>query len=301
MQSRVVVTGAAGWLGRAVVQALSESASVAVIGLTRSQVDLAVPGAFDDFLGDGASATVVHLAASLDRSETCEANDRQWRDTFLAGREVVQTSARQGVHHLVIAGSMDELGDADGVLKADLPSRPRTTYGLCKSLVREVAEFEARRSPVLIDWFRPTIVYGPGQRGPMLLPQLCAAASAGEELEVTDGKQIRDFLFVDDLVAWIRLAIERRATQSTPPPSSGFVLHHVGSARPTPVGDVFDRIEEAFPGARLKRGARPRRAHEPETQLAPADGTTISAWQPRVPWETGIARTIEWWRSASHG
>jgi dTDP-glucose 4,6-dehydratase len=272
-----------------------------VIGLTRSEVDLAVPGAFDEVLGDGAPTTVVHLAASLDRSDTRQADARQWRDTFLAGREVIQSSVARGVDHLVVAGTMDELGNAEGVLAADLPSHPRTMYGLYKALLREIAEFEARRVPVLIDWFRPTVVYGPGQRGPMLVPQACAAASTGEELAVTDGRQLRDFLFVDDLVAWICLAVERHATEAATPPSKGFVLHHLGSGRATAVGDVLDRIEAAFPGARLVRGARPRRGHEPEIQVAPQDGTSIAAWRPRVTWETGIARTIEWWRRASDG
>jgi nucleoside-diphosphate-sugar epimerase len=298
---RVIVTGAGGWLGRSVVTALSASESLQVSGLTRADLDLAVPGAFDNVIGTGASTTLVHLAASLNRAPTPEADARQWQDTFSAGREVILASVARGVDHLLVAGSMDELGDAEGVLARDLPSRPRSTYGLCKVLLRQVAEFEASRTPVLVDWFRPTIVFGPGQRGTMLVPQALAAASKGEELAVTDGAQRRDFLFVDDLVEWLRSAIEQGAERQPEGPGNGFVLHHLGSGQARPVADVFDRIEAAFPNARLIRGARPRRPHEPAVQVAPDNGSSIVGWRPRVSWEDGMARTIAWWQRVSRG
>lgn len=286
--TRVVVTGAGGWLGQAVVAALSASA-YEITALRREDGDLATPGVFARLLGEGRSTAVIHLAASLDRSGTMESDERQWRDTFGVGREVIQGSARAGVTHIIAAGSMDELGTADGVLKTTLPARPMTMYGLCKALVREVAEFETRRTDIRVDWFRPTIVYGPGQRGPMLIPSLCRAAHGREVLDVTDGLQKRDFLFVDDLVDWILLALGQD--------ESGFVVHHLGSAHPTPVREVLDAIEASFPGAVFRRGARPRRAHEPDVQVAPADGSAVAGWRPRVPLEAGLRSTVEWWRN----
>jgi nucleoside-diphosphate-sugar epimerase len=281
-------------LGRALVGRLAGSGRYSVLGLDRAEGDLAAPGIYEALLGDGSATTVVHLAASLDRSPGGEAG--QWRDTFALGRNVVGGSVAMGVPHLVIAGSMDELGSASGSLGSDVPSRPGTVYGLCKALLREVAEFETRRHPVRVDWFRPTVVYGPGQLGSMLIPGSCEAAARGLALDVTDGRQMRDFLFVDDLVAWIELAIEQGCAENGAGHVQGFELHHVGTGRPTPVGAVLDRIEAAFPGARFNRGARARGAHEPEVQVVAADGTGIPGWRAMVPWEEGIVRTIDWWR-----
>jgi UDP-glucose 4-epimerase len=292
------VTGAAGWLGRALVDRLGRAGRYSVLGIDKAEGDLSAPGTYETLVGDGSSATVVHLAASLDRSPAGE--ERQWRDTFAVGRSVVQGSVALGVSHLIIAGSMDELGSVDGLLGPDVPSVPGTVYGLCKSLVREVAEFEARRHPVRVDWFRPTVVYGAGQRGPMLIPSACEAAGDGRDLDVTDGRQMRDFLYVDDLVTWIELAIERGCSEEVGGRRHGFELHHVGSGQPTPVGTVLDLIEAAFPGARFHRGARVRGRHEPEVQVAAADGTSISAWRAMVPLKEGITRTTEWWRDL-HG
>lgn len=285
---RVVVTGSGGWIGRALVERLATS-GIDVVGLTRADGDLAVPAVFAELVGDGNKTTVIHLAASLDRAGTSAADERQWRDTFLAGRHVIQESTAVGVRHIIAAGSMEELGSASGALTTTRTARPSTTYGLCKALVREVARFEARRRPVRIDWFRPTVVYGPGQRGPMLVPALCNAAVRGERLAVTDGRQQRDFLFIDDLLEWLCMALDKSAR--------GFVLHHIGTGEATAVADVTARIESGFPGTTFDRGGRDLRRGEPPVQVAAPNGSSIREWRPRVNLEEGLERTIAWWRS----
>src|ERR1035437_5460803 len=87
---RVVVTGAAGWLGRALDSRLSKSGRYSVLRLDKAEGDLAEAGRYEALLGDGSRTTVVHLAASLDRSPAGATG--QWRDTFGAGRNVLEGS-----------------------------------------------------------------------------------------------------------------------------------------------------------------------------------------------------------------
>ena len=294
----VLVTGAGGWLGSALVGRLADVHRGPVVGFDRAALDCADVDRVEAVLTDVRPRTVVHLAASLARGPERGVAEAQWRDTFMAGRTVVQAAAAAGVPHVVLLGTMEELGDHSGVLTPDLPARPRTTYGLCKSLVREVAHFEARGAEGLrVEWARPTTVYGPGQRGAMLVPSACAAARAGQVAPFTSGEQRRDFLYVDDLVAWMTLAVDERVSVHG---ERGFHLHHLGTGEGVPVRDVLRHIADEFPGARFDLGALPRRPHEPLVQVAAPYASAdpvLGSWWPGTPWQDGLKRTIEWWRS----
>lgn len=289
---RILVTGAGGWIGSRVCERLRSSGRV-VADPSRGDVDWSDRDVTVTAIRDLAPATIVHLAASTDRGSGVDGV--QWRDTFLAGRNVVESAADAGVGHVLIAGTMEELGDAEGVLTVQVPPRPRTTYGLCKSLLREVAGFVARERPMRIDWFRPTTVYGPGQVGPMLVPTACRAATTGEPARFTAGTQERDFLFLDDLVDWIALASEQQ-----PAPAGELNVHHIGTGEGVRVADVLAFIADAIPGTRFDIGGIPRREGEPDKQVAPrcpSGDPVLGGWRASTEWRDGLRRTIEWWRS----
>lgn len=298
MGGGILITGARGWLASSLVASLERDGVDGVTALDRKALDCTHTEQIDAMLGKIGPRTIVHLAASLARGSEREITDTQWRDTFLAGRNVVQAAPRFGVRHLVLVGTMEELGDQSGALTTDLPARPRTTYGLCKSLVREVAQFEARHAPSMrVDWVRPTTIYGPGQRGAMLVPFACASAKLGRPAPFTSGTQKRDFLYVDDLVDWIRLAVDERVAVKG---AAGWHLHHLGTGDGVAVREVLQLIADELPGARFAIGALVRREHEPPIQVAPpyvSADPVLSSWTPMTTWHEGIKRTIEWWRS----
>lgn len=297
-----MVTGAGGWLGSALVGHLAQHSAVDVVALDRAGLDCADEVRVRAALARVRPRTVVHLAAALGRAPEAGAADAQWRDTFMAGKNVVQAAAGAGVAHLVVLGTMEELGDHSGVLAVDLPPRARTVYGLCKSLVAEVARFEVRRTDGLrVDWVRPTTVYGPGQRGSMVVPAACAAAQRGHPAKFTSGEQRRDFLYVDDLLAWLSLAVDERVAVHG---QRGFHLHHVGTGEGVAVRDVLRCVAGELPEACFELGALPRRPHEPLVQVAPPYSSTdplLASWSPTAPWREGVKRTAAWWRSQPVG
>jgi nucleoside-diphosphate-sugar epimerase len=291
------VTGAGGWIGSLLVSRLLDaSTGTDIQAPSRVELNLADSQQVETFLVESRPRKIVHLAASMARDADSSSIAEQWHDTFLAGRNVAQAAATAGVHQIIMAGTMEELGDQPGVLETDLPSQPRTTHGLCKTLVREVARFEARRGPMRIDWIRPTTAYGPGQRGPMVVPSACAAARSGRPTAFTIGIQKRDFLFVEDLLDWILLALDDRVSGQ----ELGFHLHHLGTGMGVTVREVLDLIASELPGARFELGAIPRRVHEPLVQIAPpyrSEDPVLSSWRAKTTWEAGIKRTTDWWRA----
>jgi nucleoside-diphosphate-sugar epimerase len=276
----VLVTGAGGWIGRALTDRLGGGA----VACTRADLDCADAVAVARTIAVVHPRAIVHLAASTDRASDGDGDRAQWRDTFGAARVVAETASAGGVAHLVMAGTMDELD-------------PRTTYGLCKSLARQVAEFHAHRAPGLrVDWFRPTTVYGPGQRGTMLVPYACESAVAGRPADFTAGDHERDFLYVDDLIEWLTLAVDERVSLAA---ARGFHLHHLGTGKTASVRAVLALIEREIPGADFRLGALPTRAHEPAVEDVPAyddPDPVLGAWRAKTGWQDGIRRTAAWWR-----
>jgi nucleoside-diphosphate-sugar epimerase len=289
----VLITGASGFVGRAVVDALRRRGDIRFLGIGRDDADLADKDQVRAVLEANRPGKLVHLAAAIPGGDDPPDRDRQWRDTFLAGRNVVELAAGAGVRHLLIAGSVAELGSQSGDLTPELPSQPRTHYGLCKALVRETAAFMARATPMRVDWFRPFTVYGPGQTGPMLVPAAFAAATGKQPADFTPGTQERDFLFIDDLAGWIAEGV------AWPLPRDGtgeFAVHHLGTGVGTPVRTVLERIAAMFPEAEFRLGALPRRAGEPDRQVA-LSREAPWAWSPRTSLDQGLAATASWWRS----
>lgn len=293
----VVITGAHGFIGRALAARLASEGITGVVGIDRSDFDLADPEATRRHLAQLRPRAIVHLAASLRRDPSPESQRAQWRDTFAAGRNVIETAAEIGVSHLLCAGSADEFGDQEGVVGPAVDARPVTAYGVCKTMLRELAAYHARVSSMRLDWFRPFHVYGVGQRGRSVIAYAFEAASADAEAEFTDGAQTRDFVYIDDVIDWLTAGLLAPAGEV---PAREPAIHHLGTGVATSVRDVLAAIAAEFPSSRFRLGALPRRPREPDCQIAPFPASDpASQWRPRVSLAEGLGRTADWWRAGA--
>ena len=283
---RVLITGGSGFIGRHVLSAVARVEHLEVQAPAHSEMPCDQVSAVEAELQSFRPTVVVHLAASLDRSETAVGRSSQWRHTFESARNMLDAAGASGVRHVIMAGSLEE-----GALDVPTARPPASTYGICKLLVREFARHVAANSSTSVDWLRPSIAYGPGQEGGMLLPSVLRAAAFGEEIEVTDGEQVRDFVYVSDLADWIV-----RCMESGPPKQ--FETHNVGGSA-TRVRDIFELIRNEFPESKLRIGARQRRVGEPNEVVIPnyhSVRTPLDSWSPTIDVHQGIHITAEWWR-----
>jgi GDP-L-fucose synthase len=125
----------------------------------------------------------------------------------------------------------------------------------------------------------------------MLVPSAFEAAVDRRPADFTDGAQERDFLFIDDLVAWIAGGLSWPGAGDGP---GCLEVHHLGTGVGTPVRDVLTRIARFFPGASFRLGALPRRAGEPDRQVA-LSRPAPWPWTPRIGIDEGLAATAAWW------
>jgi nucleoside-diphosphate-sugar epimerase len=174
---RVVVTGATGFIGRALCQALSSS-SVEVVAVARTHADgpwerlVAVDLELDPIPADAllGADTVFHLAArvhALDETRPlARALDRVYERANVEGTRRVTAAARAaGVDRLVNFSSVKAMGEGGGytLSEADAP-RPLTAYGRSKLKAEELVANASGPGFETIS-LRLAMTYGPGGQG----------------------------------------------------------------------------------------------------------------------------------------
>jgi nucleoside-diphosphate-sugar epimerase len=147
--------------------------------------------------------TVFHLAAQPGvRGSFGDGFDVYVANNVLATQRLLEEAARAAVGAFVYASSSSVYGDAPRHPTTERsPRRPVSPYGMTKVAAEELAGVYLRCFGVPVVGLRYFTAYGPRQRPDMAFSRFLARALAGRPLPVNgDGRQIRDFTFVADVV-----------------------------------------------------------------------------------------------------
>jgi UDP-glucose 4-epimerase len=300
-----LVTGGAGFVGVNLLRRLARDgirARVLDNFTTGRREDLA--GLVDDVVeGDIRDAgtveraldgvdVVVHLAAHT-RVIDSIANPVESFDVNARGVLTVLEALRRRktIRRFVLASTGGAiLGDAEPPVHEDMPARPLAPYGASK-LAGEgycSAYFGSYGVPTVA--LRFSNVYGPwSYQKASVVAAFFKCLRAGEPLVVYgDGRQTRDFLYVEDLCAGVVAAVERE--------SSGQVFQ-IAAGVETEIGDLAERML-AVTGLRVPIEHRPARAGEVVRNYARIDrARRVLGYDPATPLDEGLRRTWEWFRS----
>ncbi|MGD1904620.1 MAG: NAD-dependent epimerase/dehydratase family protein [Leptolyngbyaceae cyanobacterium] len=154
---------------------------------------------------------LVHLAAAgvnpefSDWQELFSVNVSQSLNLWLQAQEA-------GVRRLVICGSCSEYGRSGEqyeFIPVTAPLQPTNAYGASKASASLAAIGLATQMNLEVVLLRPFHVYGPGENEFRLWPSLKKAALAGEDLSMTPGQQIRDFMSVEQVAEKFLWACKR--------------------------------------------------------------------------------------------
>ena len=191
--ARAIVTGAGGFLGRAVVARLGASGT-AVLGPSRSDLDWRESGAVARYIDQAGAATIYHLASSGVNNPN--AGDPQIVEDELAMARAIGAAAITGMR-VVYAGSMAEYGRAGRLAEADEVT-PQNGYARAKVEAGAILREQAQARGFSLVHARLFGLYGPGERSGRLLPAILAALRERRPIALSDGTQRRDFVHIDD-------------------------------------------------------------------------------------------------------
>ena len=203
--------------------------------------------------------------------------------------EALRTSPKAAFVHM----STDEVfGSLPAPLEAgeDAPFAPSSPYSASKAAAELQVRAYAETYGMPITVLRSCNVYGPNQHVEKFIPLFATRAFAGEPLPLYgDGLQEREWLYVEDLVAAVRIVI------GSLPAAAGVHAVHVGSSERLPNMHVARRIcEIAERPLELITPVNDRPGHDRRYAL---DSSKLRAlgWRPEVAFDDGIARTVRWY------
>jgi nucleoside-diphosphate-sugar epimerase len=183
---------------------------------------------------------VYHLAAQAGvRGSFGDSFAVYLRNNVQATQRLLEQAARNPVSTFVYASSSSVYGDAAVYPTAeDAPRLPLSPYGMTKVATEEIAGVYHRNHGVRTIGMRYFTAYGPRQRPDMAFNRFIRKALAGEPVVVLgDGLQVRDFTYVDDLIAATRAAAERGISGS---------VYNVGGGQPVELRSVIEMIEQVL-------------------------------------------------------
>jgi UDP-glucose 4-epimerase len=305
--SRALVTGGAGFIGSHLVRRLVRQGFDVVVvdnlSWGRREHTAGLPGVtliegdvldIERLLTDTHGIThVFHLAALISAFESLEKPDLYLRANVQGLLRVIELCRRLDGPRLVFTSTSGIYGNAQEFMKreSDLPS-PATVYASTKLVGEQLLTMYRGRvgyEEVALRFFN---VYGPGQspKHPYanVTCRFSRAAALGEGVELFgDGKQSRDFVFVDDVVeAMMRVALGPVRQR----------LYNVGTGSEASIAGLLEAVQR-LAGTRIDVAQR-----EPwpnDIRRICADISQIRRdfeFEPRVALEDGLRQTIEFFR-----
>ncbi|MDQ2943243.1 MAG: NAD-dependent epimerase/dehydratase family protein [Candidatus Dormibacteraeota bacterium] len=310
--SRVVVTGAAGFIGSHLCERLLALGHT-VVGLdsftdyyehARKEQNLADLRAHPEFrfeeldLVDGdlrnvlrGASVVYHLAGQPGvRPSWGSQFDRYVRDNVIATQRLLECLKESPVDRLVFAGSSSVYGDAEmfPTKESALP-RPVSPYGVTKLAAEHMTLLYTKNFGLPAVSVRYFTVYGPRQRPDMAFARFMQALVEKEPIQVFgDGEQTREFTYVSDAVE----GTIKAATADV----VGQVFNLGGGSRVT-INQVLAALE-AISGIKVKRQMLPAAPGDPRHTGASINlARERLGWEPRVPLREGLTNQWNWFQA----
>lgn len=329
---KVLVTGAAGFIGYHVAQRLLARGDE-VIGVDNvndyydpklkearlkrlcgangfrfERLDIAKADGMRRLFSDTKPQRVVNLAAQAGVRYSL-VNPQAYIDANVQGfLNILEGSRHNGVEHLVFASSSSVYGanTAQPFSEHHNVDHPVSLYAATKKANELMAHTYASLFKVPCTGLRFFTVYGPWGRPDMALFRFTRGILNDEPIEVYNyGRMIRDFTYIDDIVEGIIRVIDNVAapdpawSSDDPDPARSFApyrIFNIGNNKPVPLLDFIAALEEAL-GRKAKMELLPMQPGDvPSTMADVAELESAVGFRPNTTIREGIGRFVSWYK-----
>lgn len=330
---KILVTGAAGFIGSHVAQRLLDRGET-VVGLDNLNnyydpalkqarlewlqktngfefvnLDLADRQAMPDLFADMQFDRVVHLAAQAGVRHSIT-HPHDYVDSNVTGTlNVLEGCRYNNVEHLVYASTSSAYG-----LSTDMPfsphgdaDHPAAIYAATKRASELMAHSYSHLYGLPTTGLRFFTVYGPWGRPDMALFLFTRKMLAGESIPVFNhGQHRRDFTYIDDIAEGVTRIIYKTAEPDpgwrSDSPDRGssnapWRIYNIGHGDPVPLMTYIEELERCL-GIEADKEYLPMQAGDIEATHADVSGLFEAVgYRPQVSVTEGVSRFVEWYRS----
>ncbi len=326
---RYLVTGAAGFIGAAVSDALLARGD-SVVGIDNLnhyyqvslkearrdrlnrlhpanfafiKVDFADHEALESALGDEEFDRIIHLGAQPGVRYSLE-NPRAYIEANISGHlNILELARARQVQHMVYASSSSVYGGAEKVPFSveDRVDHPLSLYAATKKADELMSETYAHLYRVPQTGLRFFTVYGPWGRPDMMVWIFTQKILAGEPIPVFNAGEVwRDFTYIDDIVAGVLAAVDH-------PPADDGTTKAGGSTKPHAIYNIGNHMCEKLPDViAVLEQACGRKAEMQMLPMQPGDVPRTYAdidaiqrdlgYRPTTSVHVGVPRFVDWFR-----
>ncbi len=295
---RVLVTGATGFIGSHCLKPLLQQGYEVHAVSTKSgvktdssivwhQVDLLDGSSGARLMDDVRPTHLLHLAWYVVPGKLISSDlNFDWVRSSL---DLLKSFHRQGGRRVVMSGSSYEYDWNYGYChETRTPTVPNTVYGACKHALDVMMQAFCRAHGLSHAWPRVFFLYGPNEHPDRLVSSVIRSVLQGQEARCSHGRQIRDYLHVQDVAGAIVSVLDSGIEGPV----------NIGSGTAVTLREMILTIGRALGREKLiKLGAIPSRANDAPLVVADVERLLNEVkWQPRFSMEEGLKDTIEWWR-----
>jgi len=231
---------------------------------------------------------VVNFGGYIDH-KNFNSGGRELIDAHFTGvMNLVQALPRDNLRCFIQIGSSDEYGNARSPQHEQLRESPISPYSLGKAASTHFLQMLQKTEGFPAVIFRLFLTYGPGQETNRFIPQIITGCLRDTEFPVSEGLQLRDFCYVEDVVQAIFLALTNKNAVGE--------VFNVASGRPVTIRSIIDNVQQAIGTGEPKYGEVPYRVGENMELYADIQKIKQSlGWQSMIALSDGLKKTIDWY------
>ncbi len=304
-QKRIMVTGGAGFLGSHVVSRLRSRGCKKIFAPRSREFDLVTIEGIKQAMSEGCPDIIIHLAARVGGIGANRANPGTFfYDNIMMGTQLMEEARLEGVEKVVVAGTICAYPKHTPVpFKEDAlwdghPEETNAPYGLAKKMLLVQSQAYRQQYGFNSIYLLPVNLYGPGDNFdpetshgiPAIIKKCLDAIDEGKNEIVAwgTGKATREFLFVDDCAEAIILAAEQYNSSEPVNIGAGFEIS---------IKDLVELIAKktGYRGSVKWDTSKPD--GQPRRSLDTSRATEAFGFTAKTPFEVGLEKTIEWYKS----
>ena len=281
--SRILVTGASGFIGKYLCQELNERGHE-INALFSIHGDISDAHTLDSF--NGKVDKVIHLAASTFVPDSWQNPDEFFKVNALGTMRVLEFCRKNNSSLIFISAYLYGIPDKVPTSETELP-KPNNPYAFSKYIAEQARHFYASYLNVPSLIIRPFNVYGPGQPAHFLIPTIINQVLYNQEITLLDLNPKRDYIFIDDVVNFINNAVDAKLKNAE--------IVNIGSGVSYSVGELV-RIIQKIAGTNLPVFSKNEvRFQEISDVIADVNkAATLFGWKPKTSIEIGLEQCVSY-------